>query len=144
MSIETPQTNANCPFCAWLIGEAKKPPIVHEDEHLVATLCESPISRGHTQIIFKRHYHELSAVDPDDSARMGALVPRLSAAIKNGLGAQMIYVACIAEEVRHVHFHLVPRYESDTKGFGLFTRERIALESVDETLQALKSKLTAN
>lgn len=83
-------------------------------------------------------------MDPDDSARMGAFVPRLSAAIKNGLGAQMIYVACIAEEVRHVHFHLVPRYDSDTKGFGLFTRERIALESVDETLQALKSKLTAN
>jgi histidine triad (HIT) family protein len=141
LSTQTPQTNANCPFCVWLKGEGKQPPTVYEDEHLVATLCESPITPGHVQIIHKTHYSELAVVDTDDSARMGALIPLLSAAIKNGLGAEMIYVACISEEVRHVHFHLVPRFRHDTKGFGLFTGQRIALENVDETVAAIKSHI---
>lgn len=141
MSTETPETNANCPFCEWLHRNGDKPPTVYEDEHLVATLCDVPISQGHTQIIFKTHYHELAAVDPEDSARMGALIPLISGAIKNALGAEMVYVACIAEVVRHIHFHLVPRYQGSVKGFDLLAGPRIPLERVEETLAALKEHL---
>jgi len=147
LSPETPATTTSdargCPFCAWLYRDAEKPPVVYEDQHLIATLCESPISKGHTQIIFKTHYSELAVVDSEDSGRMGSLIPAVSAAIKNGLGAEMVYIACISEEVRHVHFHLVPRYADDTKGFSLFTRDRIALENVDETLDSLKRHMLA-
>jgi len=141
LSPETPETNADCPFCEWLQRGAEKPPTVYEDEHLIATLCDVPITPGHTQIIFKTHYHELAAVAADDSARMGALIPLISGAIKNALGAEMVYVACIAEVVRHVHFHLVPRYVSSVKGFDLLAGPRIPLERVEETLAALHEQL---
>ncbi len=118
------------------------PPVVFEDADLIATLCESPISKGHTQIIFKKHYHELAEVDSGDAAKLGALIPTISQGIKKGLGAEMVYVACIAEEVRHVHFHLVPRYAGETKGFTHFTGARIKLEEVDETLASIKNNLT--
>lgn len=141
MSTERPENNANCPFCEWLHRGGEKPPTVYEDDHLIATLCDAPITPGHTQIIFKTHYHELAAVESDDSARMGSLVPLLSAAIKNALGAEMVYFACIAEVVRHVHFHLVPRYPSNVKGFDLLAGPRIPLERVEETLAALHEHL---
>ena len=144
MSTETPETNADCPFCEWLLRGGAKPPTVYEDEYLVATLCDVPITPGHTQIIFKTHYHELAAVATDDSARMGSLIPLISGAIKNAFGAEMVYVACIAEVVRHVHFHLVPRYASSVKGFDLLAGPRIPLERVEETLAALHEQLHTN
>ncbi len=144
VSSEINEKVSNCPFCKWLQGNGDRPPVVFEDANLIATLCESPISKGHTQIIFKKHYHELAEVETDDSARLGALIPVISAAIKNGLGAEMVYVACIAEEVRHVHFHLVPRYQGETKGFNHFTGERIKLESVDQTLNSIKEHVSAS
>lgn len=130
-----------CPFCAWMQGKTKMPPVVFEDDHLIATLCESPIAQGHTQIAFKKHYDELSKVDPQDSARMGKLIPLLSAAIKNGMNAEMIYVACISEEVRHVHFHLVPRFTDQKKGFTHFLLDRQQIENADEVVQHIKHNL---
>lgn len=141
VTAETHSNVSNCPFCMWLQGDGATPPVVFEDADLIATLCESPISKGHTQIIFKKHYHELSEVDSGDAAKLGALIPTISKAIKNGLGAEMVYVACIAEEVRHVHFHLVPRYPAETKGFTHFTGTRIRLENVDVTLASIKKNL---
>lgn len=140
---ETDSKVSNCPFCPWLQGNGTKPPVVFEDANLIATLCESPISKGHTQIIFKTHYHQLADVESDDAAKLGALMPVLAAAIKKGLGAEMVYVACIAEEVRHVHFHLVPRYEGDSKGFVHFTGARIKLEDVDQVLDSIKQNIFA-
>lgn len=141
VTAETHSNVSNCPFCIWLQGKGKTPPVVFEDADLIATLCESPISKGHTQIIFKKHYHELGEVEGDDAAKLGALMPVIASAIKQGLGAEMVYVACIAEEVRHVHFHLVPRYQGETKGFMHFTGERIKLEEVDRTLDSIKRNI---
>lgn len=64
-------SNSNCRFCSWLRGEEARPPIVYEDDTLVATLCDSPIAGGHTQIVFKAHYSELST--------WTGLIPRVSA-----------------------------------------------------------------
>lgn len=138
VTAETHSNVSNCPFCLWLQGAGQTPPVVYEDSDLIATLCESPFSKGHTQIIFKRHYHELAEVKSDDAAKLGALMPVIAQAIKQGLGAEMVYVACIAEEVRHVHFHLVPRYPGETKGFTHFTGDRIKLEDIAETLDSIK------
>lgn len=143
VTAETHSNISNCPFCLWLQGNAPTPPVVFEDADLIATLCESPISKGHTQIIFKKHYHELAEVDKEDSAKLGSLMPVIAKAIKHGLGAEMVYVACIAEEVRHVHFHLVPRYEGETKGFTHFTGARIKLEDVEKTLDSIRRNMLA-
>lgn len=139
-----PDDRNTCPFCAWLAGGAPMPPVVYENDAVIATLCELPISKGHVQIAFKRHYDELSKVDPADSARMGAAIPIISAAVKTGMAAEIIYVACICEEVRHVHFHLVPRYTGQTKGFTHFTGERIKLDDVEQTVDAIRRNIFAN
>lgn len=70
-------------------------------------------------------------------------MPLMSQAIKSGLGAEIVYVACISEEVKHIHFHLVPRYKNDKKGFALLAGERQALEAVEATIEKIQSSFFA-
>ncbi|MBX9670026.1 MAG: HIT family protein [Candidatus Obscuribacterales bacterium] len=142
-SIDRQGFQEDCPFCTWLAKKSPTPPIVWQDDSLIATLCESPISRGHVQVVFKRHYSELAHVAGDDAARFGRIIPLLSQAIKSAMEAEIVYVACISEEVKHIHFHLVPRYAGETKGFALLARERQPLEAIDETIKCIQNNLLA-
>ncbi len=142
-SIDLQGFQEDCPFCTWLAKKSPTPPIVWQDDNLIATLCESPISRGHVQVVFKRHYSELAHVEGNDAAHLGKFIPLLSQAIKSALGAEIVYVACISEEVKHIHFHLVPRYAGDTKGFALLAGERQPLEAVEDTIKSIQNNLLA-
>ncbi|MEM7624658.1 MAG: HIT family protein [Planctomycetota bacterium] len=91
---------------------------LYEDEHVLAFLDVGPVSRGHCLLIPKECYVELDDVPPDVGAALGAVLPRLAAAVKRATGCDGLNVlqnngAAAGQAVMHVHFHLIPRYGSD-------------------------------
>lgn len=139
---ENKENTSECIFCGFVVDRSRHSQMVYEDEVLLAILEDFPMSRGHTLVILKEHHPDLTTVSPADAGAMGSSVARIAAAIKNALGAaKMIYVASIGEQVQHVHYHLIPRYEEDTKGYCFFMSSRGCLTDPEPIVARIREEL---
>ena len=66
---------------------------------------------GWLVLIVRRHIAALDEMTTEESAELGALLRRVSLALKRQTGCQKTYVMQFAEssDHPHVHFHIVPR-----------------------------------
>lgn len=56
-----------------------------------------------------RHLESLGELTPAEAAALGPLLARVTAALEAVTGAERVYSVLLAEAVRHLHFHLIPR-----------------------------------
>lgn len=130
-------------FCAIAAGCAPAIPIF-EDEHYLAFLDIRPITRGHTLVIPKRHFTDLTDTPSTVLAGMLTLGQRIGAAARNsGLSADgnnvMINDGRAAfQSVFHIHLHVVPRRMGDRLSFakGLVVRRDPDLEATGSLLRS--------
>lgn len=107
----------DCIFCKIARGELPAAKVM-ENAALTAFLDIHPVAPGHVVLITKNHYASLFEA-PESAARdLGATLPRLARAIRQGVGSPAINVVVNAgreagQIVEHVHFHLIPRREGD-------------------------------
>ena len=111
----------DCVFCAIAAGEI---PCfkVYEDELVLAYLDINPFSRGHVLVIPKRHSQGLLDTDDETLAAVAVRVKRVAAHVKETLGCDGFHVLqnngeAAGQTVRHVHFHIVPRWAGDPIAF---------------------------
>lgn len=112
----------NCIFCK--IGRHEIPSaIVFEDAEILAFLDINPVSKGHTLIITKEHFANLTEVPNNlvnkafnvaktiaqtQLSTLGAIGVNILSNIKEGAG----------QTVMHFHVHVIPRYD-DSDGIAL-------------------------
>lgn len=107
----------NCVFCA--IAEGEIPSFkVYEDDLVLAYLDINPVSKGHTLVIPKAHSEGLLDTPDETLAAVVARTKKIAAYIKEVLGCGGFNIVqnngeAAGQTVRHVHFHIVPRYEGD-------------------------------
>jgi len=123
----------NCIFCAIAAGEIPSFK-VYEDDEVLAYLDINPFTKGHTLVIPKSHSEGL--VDTDDAtlATIIARVKKVAAHLKTALPCDGFNILqnngeAAGQTVKHVHFHIVPRYG----------QEPIAFESHPGDMEALKA-----
>ncbi len=90
---------------------------VYEDDHVLAFLDVGPLSDGHTLVIPKERVATLHELSDDAAAALGRVLPRLCRAVLAATGATAYNVlqnngAAAHQAVFHVHFHIIPRFES--------------------------------
>ena len=91
---------------------------VYEDDRVLAFLDINPLTRGHTLVVPKEPAATLDALSDDSAAALGRVLPRICRAViaatgvpeynvleNNGPGAH--------QAVFHVHFHIIPRPNSN-------------------------------
>lgn len=108
---------ADCIFCKIVRGEipcAK----VYEDDLVLSFLDINPINPGHTLILPKEHYASLFEVDPEALKACAVAAQKISKAVYQGVKADGLNFLqnnfrAAGQLIDHVHFHLIPRYESD-------------------------------
>ena len=107
----------NCIFCAIAAGEIPSFK-VYEDELVLAYLDINPFSKGHTLVIPKAHSEGL--LDTDDRTLQDVIVrvKKVAAQLKAKLGCDGFNIMqnngeAAGQTVRHVHFHIVPRWTGD-------------------------------
>ena len=110
-------SDPDCLFCKIVAGEL--PSVrVHEDERTVAFMDISPATRGHAQVIPRRHARDLHEVGEEDLAACVSAARRLAGRARERLGADGVNLLNSAgsaawQTVFHFHLHVIPRYEDD-------------------------------
>jgi len=112
---------SDCIFCKIINGEIPSAK-VFENEHVLAFLDISQVTKGHTLVIPKLHNENIFDLEPESARNLFEAVPKIANAIKdefNPLGMNILQNSGkqAGQEVFHLHLHLLPRYGSGD-GFG--------------------------
>ena len=123
----------NCVFCAIAAGEI---PCfkVYEDEVVLSYMDINPFTKGHVLVIPKVHTEGLLDTPDETLASVVSRVKKIAAHMKSALPCDGFNILqnngeAAGQTVRHVHFHIVPRYGS----------EPILFESHKGDMEELKS-----
>jgi histidine triad (HIT) family protein len=110
----------DCLFCRIVAGEVDSHR-VFEDDACVAFLDNRPLFHGHTLLVTREHHETLWDLPDELIAPLFADAKRLSAAIREAMGAQGAFVAInnvVSQSVPHLHVHIAPRNRKDgLRGF---------------------------
>jgi len=111
----------DCVFCKIRDGQIPSTR-VYEDERTIAFMNINPLNEGHTLIIPRAHAATLFEADDADLRAAIATAKRVAVAIRaalhpDGLNLLQANGAAAFQSVPHFHFHLVPRFTGDGKGF---------------------------
>jgi histidine triad (HIT) family protein len=112
----------DCIFCKIIKGDipcAK----VFENEHVLAFLDISQVSKGHTLVIPKDHKENVYELTPEIAQEIFKVVPQISNSIKEqfspvGLNLLNNNGEHAGQAVFHYHLHIIPRYGKGD-GFGV-------------------------
>lgn len=134
---------SDCIFCAIVDGTGPAH-VVYSDEDVVAFLDISPVTRGHTLVVPRRHSSGLADLDPAIGGKVFAVGQQIAAAMRSseidadGVNLAMNDGRAAFQTVFHSHLHVVPRHSGDKLTFakGLLTRRSGKLETVAEILRA--------
>ncbi len=131
-----------CVFCKirdGLIPSMK----VYEDERTFAIMDINPLSPGHCLVVTKAHATTIFDAQVADLHAAIAAARRVAAAIMRALepeGLNMLQANGPAafQSVPHLHFHLIPRWMRDGKGFDwkLVPGDRAEITTAGERIRA--------
>ncbi len=112
---------SDCIFCKIINGEIPAAK-VFENEHVVAFLDISQVTKGHTLVIPKIHKENLYELTPEIARNLFEVVPSIANALKTeyepiGLNTVNNNGELAGQTVFHYHLHLIPRYGKGD-GFG--------------------------
>jgi len=105
-----------CIFCEIIKGDFSPVYKVYEDQETLAFLDLSPINKGHTLVIPKKHYHTLMDIPEDTLQKVVKVVKKIARALKkesDGITINQNNYKASEQIIPHLHFHIIPRYEGD-------------------------------
>ena len=129
----------DCLFCAIAAGEIPSFK-VYEDDLVLAYLDINPFSRGHTLVIPKKHASGLFDADDATLAAVIARVKKVAAHITAKLGCDGFNVLqnngeAAGQTVKHIHFHIIPRWNGDPLVFENQKGDMDALKALAEQIR---------
>jgi histidine triad (HIT) family protein len=121
---------------------------VYEDDHVLAFLDVGPVSDGHTLVIPKARAAHLHELDAEAAAALGRVLPRLCRAVMNATGCTAYNVlqnngAAAHQAVFHVHFHIIPKFDSAGLGLG-WNAGRLGDERAQELVDKMRAALESD
>jgi len=94
--------------------------IIYEDAFLYVCLATHPIAPGHTVVVWKENVSDLRRLTDRDYDFLMDTVRAAREAMLKALHVGKVYLIYM-DEAKHVHWHLVPRYNE--KGYNVFLHQ---------------------
>src|SRR5574338_1203142 len=139
----------NCFICRKHAGLEEAPPggYIYADE--LWMLCHAPGRLGPLGTLFiesRRHFLDYGAMTLEEAARLGPLLQRAYAALRELTGAERIYQLSTEEGQPHLHMWLVPRRPADAeRGLKFLGRDDSCTDAeAAARAAALRQKLEQN
>ncbi len=83
---------------------------IYEDDETLAFLDFNPVTKGHTLVIPKQAIDHLDDCPPELYAAVFETVRKVSARLRDKLGAKRIALVVHGLDIPHAHVHVVPLY----------------------------------
>ena len=138
-------TNTYCVFCAIIRGQS---PVakVYEDSTFLAFMDKYPITSGHTLVLPKYHYGNLFQMTEDEVGNLYRVVHTIASAVYSATGAQGLNTGqnngkAANQIVPHVHVHIIPRYEKDSRDGKWPSRKVSDYRELEEIANRIKKNL---
>jgi len=107
----------NCIFCKIVDGDIPSYKI-YEDDVILAFLDVNPVSAGHTLIIPKNHTLDVTTIDNEILINIFDKTRDIAKLLINKMNADGFTLTqnngC-AQEVKHFHLHVIPKYNNKFK-----------------------------
>lgn len=137
---------SDCIFCKIVKGEIPSAK-VFENEHVVAFLDISQVTKGHTLVIPKIHKENVYELTPEIAQNIFEVVPKIANALKatyNPIGLNLVNNngEKAGQSVFHFHMHLIPRY-GEGDGFGAVWKTHES-DYTPEDYQKMASEIKKN
>ncbi|RFU62119.1 HIT family protein [Peribacillus glennii] len=135
---------SDCIFCSIINGDIPGAK-VFENEHVLAFLDISQVTKGHTLVIPKAHKENIYELTPEIAKNLFEAVPEIAKAIKeefNPIGLNILNNngEAAGQSVFHYHMHLIPRH-GDGDGFGAMWKTHTS-EYSPEDLQNIAASIS--
>lgn len=123
-----------CVFCKIISGEIDSYK-VHEGDLVVAFLDINPANDGHVLVVPRKHFESLEEMDEDSLRSMFLVVREIASKIKKELNPDGINILLNQGEaagqiVKHLHVHIIPRWEGDSVKISWIPRGKEKLEEI--------------
>ncbi|MBD3163595.1 HIT domain-containing protein [Candidatus Woesearchaeota archaeon] len=103
---------AECIFCKIAFGEISSNKI-YEDDKTFAFLDIAPVSKGHALVIPKQHAEKVYEMSNESAEALIKAVQKVGLALEKTFNCDFNVLnnngELAGQEVRHVHFHIIPR-----------------------------------
>lgn len=132
----------DCIFCKLANGEIPTATL-YEDEDFRAILDLGPATKGHTLILPKEHFRDLTELSPEITSKVLGVAAKIGTALMDGLGAKGFNVIqnngeAAGQTVMHYHVHVIPRYSAEE--MPLWTPGKLSDEAAASIMAAIKVK----
>lgn len=109
----------------------KLPPInrqalIYQDKKVYVCLAQYPVTPGHVVVVWKKKVKDLRLLSIPEYDYLLETVDAVRKAMMKALKIQKVYLVYM-DEVRHVHWHLIPRY--NVKGFNVFIHNPVKIKN---------------
>jgi histidine triad (HIT) family protein len=135
----------DCVFCKIVDGELPCSK-VYEDDTLLSFLDINPIAPGHVLVITKAHYDYAHQCPHETMASLATKISTIADAVFQVSGADGYNIYCnngkaAGQEVPHLHFHIIPRFDGDGAFAKWNTRKYQSSEQMNDICKKLRDKL---
>lgn len=134
-----------CIFC--LIAQGKIPSSkIYETDSLYAFLDLNPVHKGHTLIIPKKHAENIFDLDPSLGGELVSFMKKVGRAVMETTGATGLNIyqnngRSAGQEVDHLHWHLIPRFDGD--GLKLWPQGKYdSMEEMNGLAEKIRARLS--
>ncbi len=116
--------------------------VFYEDEKLICLLESYPRGLGHTILLSRKHYEDISEMPVELGCHFVLISRAVVIVLKDLFGAVKVYqVTMCSGEINHLHFQLVPRLEGDKTGGQVFSMPRGVLTGYKNAVQVLRRRV---
>ncbi len=108
-----------CEGCARIAraGRGEDPACIREFTHSFLFLGDHQTFEGYSVLMLKPHVRELHDMEPGDYARLMEELRLASSAIAKAFQPWKMNHASLGNQLQHLHWHVMPRYEADPDRF---------------------------
>lgn len=138
-----PRIRVGCDFCCEESNLTIKAPLkcqdsveplvscdrwLYKDNYCIVTLDPTQLSMGHAIAILRNHSDDItdvSLLNEEHHALINA-ARHVACLMKQKLLCDRVYLATLCDGVKHLHYHIIPRYQTDITGFAFIGQREFA------------------
>lgn len=112
--MEAPNTIPSCAICQGPLADDQFMRVeVWQDDLWRLTMAYASETPGFSYLEPRRHISDITALDGAEAATLGPTLARVTAALKELTGAELVYIYVFGGGISHLHLHLAPHTTGD-------------------------------